>query len=565
MLKLNPAKSILLICLIFLAPFPFHHLGGPFDPNAVTGWSALGFIVLASLYRSELNSLPKDSGLLVFAALSILALAVFHGWSGLAILPALLLLFFLIAAVSLNNCIDSGRLSQDFIEKCLLASACLLCLLTWPSTNYLDLDLSVVVGYLYFPIDEGGFRQRNNFASFLVSVLAFSFWYATQNRPNTSGFCLRNYRVWIWFVLALTVFLSGSRVGVLSLVLIGLLFPLMTLRSNLKLSVAMFAVISVAGLLGTMIDVGQETAGNVVLLSKSNESIAIRIGLYKAAWLVGLNESWTGFGWYQWQNLYPDSYHRGQISISELPYQGSILHPHNEVLQWWIVGGLAGVLFVIVPVVIYAVRRCIVDGNVSFLRMLVFSPIAIHSMTGFPLYASGFHWVFLALTCAVFASTQNLPSVKLPRPLFRRVMKGLSALSSAAAILLSIDISLASFKGWLLQPVYSRKISSEEYIRYRANDAVLTHWAHKNLQGHEWTRDLFLIALYEQNSKLVEALLPKMKAATQFRNDKRSWTLLASGYAGTGRRAELIGFLDYVEILDPGFARELREFYGLKK
>jgi len=103
----------------------------------------------------------------------------------------------------------------------------------------------------------------------------------------------------------------------------------------------------------------------------------------------------------------------------------------------------------------------------------------------------------------------------------------------------------------------------DDYVRIRSDDEELGHWAYSEADGWVWTRSVFQLAMAEGDGQLVAQMLPQMKETMRFLNDQKSWSLYAGALAGLGKRAELIGFIDYIRNLDPKYADGMARAYGL--
>jgi len=559
--------AVLMFSWLALAPLPLSHLGGPYDANSLLGWVSIGLLLIVSglaVRSGKEMTIPRYCAWLIVCVVGISIVAIARPTNGLVAVPAILLLVFLLSFVVVRAGIGDVSFFSRALERVLLVSAVFLALMSAPSENYLGLGWSASIGDLYFPIAEGGFNQPNNFSSFLATVLAYSLWrrlHAADAKPQ-----LTNALIAIYVFIGTAILLSGSRVGLLGFIAVVGIWGVLRGRESWTDVSRIAAVLLLSFLLSVLIDYWVQGSSSVVSrvaqLNPSESSISIRLSLLYSSWLIGMQEPLFGHGWYVFQNLYPNVFSEELISVSDLPYKGATIHPHNEIAQWWVVGGLVGVVLVVAPVLAFVVLSVgLARGWLG--RFSVILPIGFHCLTEFPLYTSGFHWLLLILIFVVFSRLHVSPREICIRGVW---VTGTKYFAGTAGLLVLVVSAHAAYVGHVakkLAPNYLGATTTAQYIQARANDPSLTHWAHRTFREHDWTRHVFELAMQEGNRDLVQRLLPRMKAATQYFNEKSSWALLAGGYAGLGQARQLIGFVNYLERLDPSYASELRAFYGL--
>lgn len=88
-------------------------------------------------------------------------------------------------------------------------------------------------------------------------------------------------------------------------------------------------------------------------------------------------------------------------------YESKLTHPHNELLLWWVEGGLLSAisLILIIAFIIHALFRG--DMAAGFLKLAVLSPFLIHNMTEYPFYHSFTHLFTFMILVALFDTSKQ--------------------------------------------------------------------------------------------------------------------------------------------------------------
>lgn len=258
-------------------------------------------------------------------------------------------------------------------------------------------------------IASGVFQQVNVMASFLVTGILTCLYLCL--RPL--AYKRLKLKVFLLVIISITTYVmvsTGSRIGLLSGVL-GLLMLLIAYRKqvskNWKTVVSALLIIIVASWLAK--------EGLHQTLDKSYRLVDAqysdqRLSIYRISFDAitqapikghGIGSFVEQFGLASW-GFYQ------QHPTAELPTY--IAHPHNELLQWAMEGGmlaLLGILIAMLSVLWFAIKNKH-QRVVVYLALLL--PITFHTQVEHPFYISSLHW-FVWLTL-LFVLLNHYPLIK---------------------------------------------------------------------------------------------------------------------------------------------------------
>jgi O-antigen polymerase len=242
----------------------------------------------------------------------------------------------------------------------------------------------------------GVFQQVNVMASFLTTGILVSVYLCL--RPIAyKRFYLKVFLLLTIGIAAYVMVATGSRIGLLSGVL-GLLMLLIAYRSqvskNWKTMVSALLLIVVASWLAK--------EGLHRTFDKSYQMVAAqysdqRLSIYRIS-LDAFSEApirGHGIGSFLEKFGLASSAFYQQHPTANMP--GYIAHPHNELLQWAIEGGLLALLGILIAMfsVLWFVFKHKHQRILAYLALLL--PITFHTQVEHPFYLSSFHW-FIWLT-----------------------------------------------------------------------------------------------------------------------------------------------------------------------
>jgi O-antigen polymerase len=400
----TPAE-IMLAVLFVLAPLYYHpNLGGEGLrlPNNSTIWLvALVFIAysLNKVIKSETYQLPRY--FIFIAAFPILV--ILSGFLAGVEQPLkwLFRALFIVGGLAFFFSLFQHKLRQGRWDRLLLIMA--LSGLIHAGIGLLQIWLKADMPYLLPKspegIPSGLFQQINNQATFLVTSIVLAFYLAS--RP-----ILFKRQRWFQLLVVLTVLaagfivgFSGSRIGFLTL---GVAMPVLLIaRKKPLIRNKAFSALLLIALLGGfalgLLPSGGKAIDKTVAM-QSGYSGSARLGIYGISFDLLKDEPLFGHGIGSFARVFqyerPDFY--SEHPDGKLPKQ-MVGHPHNELFQWMVEGGLTALLGIILVVaaVILALRQSGASRGWGYLAFLI--PISLHTQVELPLYMSAVHWFALLL------------------------------------------------------------------------------------------------------------------------------------------------------------------------
>lgn len=348
-------------------------------------------------------------------------------------------------------------------------------------------------------IATGIFQQVNVMASFLTTGILICIY-----------LCLRpiaHQRIYLKAFLLLTIGMAsyvmvatGSRIGLLSgiLGLIMLLIAYQTqIRKNWKTIVAALLVILLASWLAK--------EGLHKTMDKSYQMVEAayadqRLSIYRISLDVVADSPISGHGigsFIEQFGLASSAFYQ-QHPSAELPTY--IAHPHNELLQWAIEGGLLAVLGIMIALcsvlwfsIHYKQRRLF-----AYLALLL--PITFHTQVEHPFYLSALHWfVWLSLLFILLQhhalTRQNSLSL-----LANKSLRGLVVVMSIMSLLFLWQTSQAQRQlhqfltqaqqatplDKALSNMYYKTYAEQIVMRTHLHDAISRNEREKLLQVTNW-------------------------------------------------------------------------------
>ena len=249
----------------------------------------------------------------------------------------------------------------------------------------------------WFPLNRdfvprGMFQQINVHASFLATGLIVTLYVISRPSFRTSSLIVKAIVV-ISFTLSIYVIVaSGSRVGLLSLLLS---IPLIVwcrckqLRPQKKLLLVLLVLSCCsfgAGYAGL-----DRTVDKTFKLTE-NAYASARVAMYTIGLELVAEQPVQGYGvggfLKAWNEQAPDfSSRHPEITLPDF-----VPHPHNETLLWMVEGGLPafiGILAIIVGISLALISTGFQRGG-AYAAMLI--PISLHTQVELPFYSSSVHW-----------------------------------------------------------------------------------------------------------------------------------------------------------------------------
>jgi len=280
------------------------------------------------------------------------------------------------------------------------------------------LPLSFVSQFLHIANDSvprGVFQQVNVNASFLVTGIAVSIYLVSRSWFNASNIFTKS-TLFISYSLALyVVFASGSRVGLLALLLV---IPLLFFSRFNQLKFRKKSIFILVLLALPSFFIGQagleKTVDKSMKLKEQSYSNA-RIAMYTIGTELVIKQP-MGYGMGNFLKAWNPQAADFVKRHPETSMPAYITHPHNEFLMWMIEGGLPaliGLLMVVVGIAI-GLWQCGWQRGGAYAAMLI--PISLHTQVELPFYLSSLHWfvwlflVFVVLRHNTISVDLNLSS-----------------------------------------------------------------------------------------------------------------------------------------------------------
>lgn len=245
-------------------------------------------------------------------------------------------------------------------------------------------------------VATGVFQQVNVMASFLTTGILVSV-YLCLRPVAYKRFYLKVFLLITISIATYVMVATGSRIGLLSGVL-GLLMLLIAYRSQISKNWKMI----VSALLLIMVASWLAKEGLHKTFDKSYQMVEAqysdqRQSIYRISFDAFTEAPIKGHGIGSFLEKFglASSVFYQQYPTANMP--GYIAHPHNELLQWAIEGGLLALLGILIAMfsVLWFAIKYNQQRLVAYLALLL--PITFHTQVEHPFYISSFHW-FLWLT-----------------------------------------------------------------------------------------------------------------------------------------------------------------------
>lgn len=402
-------SEIMLAVLFLLAPLYYHpNLGGEGlrIPHNITIW-LVATIFIAYTFHKILKAreyvIPKYFWMI--AAFPVLA--TLSGFIAGVEQPLkwLFRLLFIWGGLAFFFALFQMRLSQARIDR--LLYLVILSALTFSVVGILQIWLKLEMPFFLPKHPEGRpetlFQQINNHATYQVTAIFIAF-YLSMRPWSRSGYFIKRVILLITVLLAaFIVAISGSRIGALTLI-ISMLVVLPAIWRNWhrhRLVLWVIAALVIGLFAGTL--TGDDKLIDKTEALQSGYSAEARLGMYSIS-LGLIGESpivGHGIGSFgpEWQYAKPAFY--AAHPEANLP-EDFVSHPHNELIQWSVEGGLlalAGMVLVVIGVVLSGIKTTL---NRALMYAAILVPIALHTQVELPFYLSALHWmVFMLLLFVV--------------------------------------------------------------------------------------------------------------------------------------------------------------------
>lgn len=250
----------------------------------------------------------------------------------------------------------------------------------------------------------GIFQQVNVLASFLATGLAISFILYSMSKPAW----VRAFLALSQIMISLILVMLSSRVGWLAGIVVYTLYlgRYLTRRHDTVAAVLLYPLLGAGVGIGIMYAVQQGWWVLDGLLVDKQMSSHLRWILLIATWSMIKAHLLTGVGYGEYAYTLLRT-----LSAPQAQEAWRVTHPHNEILYWWVEGGILALVGI--GCIIYGILRQATTPkcNENYLWLYVMIPIALHTMTEFPFYLSMPH-LFISLLCISFLRDDGRPILR---------------------------------------------------------------------------------------------------------------------------------------------------------
>jgi O-antigen polymerase len=369
------------------------------------------------------------------------------------------------------------------------------------------------VAYYWVPITThravGIFQQPNVLASFLATGLALAlmvFLLPTFVLKNKSGEYCRCMALGLMLVIFPAMLVWGqSRTGWLGGLLVVVLF-LLYFGRHLPRRSAIASLLVVGSVSLAIIVMNLVKKVGYVSHDFSNHA---RSQMLLSTLEMIAKKPWFGWGYGGFEYSYQHFRMMQGNSIADMEIAR---HPHNEILLWWVEGGVFGLLgmLLLLAAGVLLLRRAWQYDRAAFATgkrtagqamALCFTlvPILLHTQTEYPFYLSAIHWiVFLMLLAMLDRMVSPTAERKVMPKLWQPLVRGGIILFSVTGMLI---MAAALYSGMLL--TQAEKSGFKDMNKVLALPVALT-WMHND--RYQFDRYLYMILRFNQtgDEKLLE-------------------------------------------------------------
>ena len=245
----------------------------------------------------------------------------------------------------------------------------------------------------------GVFQQPNVLASFLVTGLSVSLFILSQyiNLTNKiKAFLYFNSLISIWVTL-----LCESRVGYITLGIV-ILFYLLTQVRNKKLKKTLLLLVLLSSSLAYILPYKGEADDQGRKYSATDAGS--RIYIYEDTLNLILKKPILGYGYGSFHNALLgqsaiEAEQRNNTNIAK-----NVAHPHNELLYWYLEGGVITLIAFILLITVLAKNIFHTKKRVRGKLLLLLVPILFHLQVELPFYHSIPHFIVFIILLAFINS-----------------------------------------------------------------------------------------------------------------------------------------------------------------
>jgi len=252
---------------------------------------------------------------------------------------------------------------------------------------------------LHPEVAVGVFQQRNVTASFIATGAAVLLWLLGDSRYRLASPVREQWRLWAIsatvVLLFMTLTILSSRTGWLGGLLIWLAFTLIFWHADAAGTVLSRWGVRLAPASGIALGAILLPGGMLNALQAHDTSNLDRILILQQTWQMIMQHPLVGWGYggFTWSFAHfladrPVPLSRGMNELT---------HPHNELLFWWVEGGIIAIAGLFMAVAAVSMRLLRRPGRYTLAVLACLLPILVHTQLEYPLYQSPVHWLLILL------------------------------------------------------------------------------------------------------------------------------------------------------------------------
>jgi len=440
----------------------------------------------------------------------------------------------------------------------------LLAIIALSSPNYFNFPQFFDLLPVPMTVQQGGFQQRNLFASYLASNISLLYWLVIKNKSVLPK--LKQYFLLIFtFILSLTLFCTGSRAGCLGGLLSFLLLLLWSsiykksiVRFNLVWATSILLALALSVLIMDSLNPGNSVDNRAHDLIKEIGGASLRLSHWQVSLNIWLDHFWTGVGMGRFTEYYTNYFVALSQQGLKLRYEANLDQPHCELLLWLVETGVIGTLLVLAPYLILIISVVKKDRLYSIGWFAVLIPILLHSFVEFPLHSSGAHWFILGFIFAAGINRDGLTQYSLKFSDF--------AIKSTRILILSIFSVPVLI---LFQTAYASKLALLHMLdKEQTYSEHLVKWSQSPEFNHpilgKLTNDIFLMntipALLTSGDKvLIKHWTPTVEDFALRWQNNNVWQWLAICYLSNDDDVKLEELQKKLKILNPELQLQIEQ------
>lgn len=437
------------------------------------------------------------------------------------------------------------------ISLTMFAGAVVLVLLALPSNNYLNQPEWLAQLPLGFRLPEGGFQQRNVFASFLSATAIWCWAMRLRSGPKAAWddvlFSLGLFAM-VW-----CVYLSGSRTGAVAITGAATILAIYSLWKGWRhLGLWLPALAVGLALTVTIVSPIEDINARMADLADGS-STSTRLSMWQVSYGLGFDSPWWGHGLGSFSEVFHPAFVEAVRSGQDLMYVNFLNHPHNETLLWWVETGMYGLVFVILPWVISLFFLVLWRNPSAVLFMVSLGPMLLHTQTEFPLHASGVHWFLAGLIIASTVRPNLLPGRQSQlKPIWPAVIVAFAAPITVGLI----QTGWMAHKNW--QDNTNLSFRSFDQVEARSRHPVMNHPILGGEARDYWALTLARLAGSKDTLEWLAQVVPFVEDTQTRWQGPLVWETLALSYALLGEQEKLQAHYRWVDSLQPSEGARLR-------